>query len=49
VEGEGEVFYRLLRSQRPGHSPAGERTPPFADEWLAGHEAGRNVVDWYAG
>jgi predicted metal-dependent hydrolase len=42
------LFYRLLRSQRPGHSPAHERTPPFADEWLAAYDAGRDVVDWYA-
>lgn len=42
------LFYRLLRSQRPGHSPADEQTPPFADEWLAGHERGRDVVHWDA-
>lgn len=42
------LFYRLLRSQRPGHSPADEQTPPFADEWLAEHARGRDVVDWYA-
>lgn len=42
------LFYRLLRSQRPGHSQAGERIPPFADEWRAAYEAGRDVVNWYA-
>jgi predicted metal-dependent hydrolase len=42
------LFYRLLRSQRPGHSPAHEQIPPFADEWLAAYDAGRDVVDWYA-
>ena len=24
-----------------------EPVPPFADEWLAAYDAGRNVVDWY--
>lgn len=43
------LLYRLARSQRPGHSPAHERTPPFADEWIAAHEAGRDVVRWYEG
>lgn len=38
---------RLLRAQIPGHSPANERTPPFADEWIEAHERGKNVVDWY--
>jgi hypothetical protein len=41
------LLYRLARSQRPGHSPAGEQTPPFADEWLAAYDAGRDVVRWY--
>jgi len=41
------LLYRLVRSQRPGHRPAGERTPPFADEWLAAYDAGRDVVRWY--
>lgn len=41
------LLYRLLRSQIPGHSPAKERTPPFADEWIAGYDEGRDVVDWY--
>jgi predicted metal-dependent hydrolase len=42
------LLYRLARSQRPGHSPATERTPPFADEWLDAYDAGRDVVNWYA-
>ena len=41
------LLYRLLRSQRPGHSQADERTPPFADEWIAAYEQGRDVVNWY--
>lgn len=41
------MLYRLVRSQHPRHSPATEETPPFADEWLAEYDRGRNVVDWY--
>jgi predicted metal-dependent hydrolase len=43
------MLYRLLRSQDPRHSPETEETPPFADEWLAEYERGRDVVDWYGG
>jgi hypothetical protein len=42
------LLYRLARSQRPGHSPAREATPPFADEWLAAYDRGRDVARWYA-
>jgi hypothetical protein len=42
------VLYRLLRSQTPWHRQIDEPVPPFADEWLAAYDAGRNVVDWYA-
>ncbi len=38
---------RLVRSQAPHHSPAGEETPPFADEWITAYDGGANVVDWY--
>lgn len=41
------LVHRLARSQRPGHSPAGERTPPFADEWFAAYDRGHDVVHWY--
>jgi predicted metal-dependent hydrolase len=41
------VTYRLVRAQDPRHSPAGEETPPFADEWIAAFDQGRDVVDWY--
>jgi hypothetical protein len=41
------MFYRLARSQHPRHSPATEETPPFADEWLAEYDRGRDVVNWY--
>jgi predicted metal-dependent hydrolase len=41
------VLYRLARSQWPGHVPAAEQTPPFADEWLEAYAAGKDVVDWY--
>ncbi|MDX2169933.1 MAG: metal-dependent hydrolase [Deltaproteobacteria bacterium] len=42
------MLYRLVRSQHPRHSPADEPIPPFADEWLAAHARGRDVVNWYA-
>lgn len=41
------MVYRLVRSQHPRHSPDTEQTPPFADEWLAAYDRGRDVVDWY--
>lgn len=41
------LLYRLARSQRPGHLPATERTPPFADTWIRAYDAGRDVVRWY--
>jgi hypothetical protein len=41
------MLYRLARSQHPRHSPATEQTPPFADEWLAECDRGRDVVHWY--
>ncbi len=43
------MVYRLLCSQYPHHSPADEETPPFADEWLAEYDRGRDVVRWYDG
>lgn len=43
------MVYRLIRSQDPRHSPVSEQTPPFADEWLAAYDAGRDVVAWYDG
>lgn len=42
------MVYRLMRSQHPRHSPADEQTPPFADEWMAEYERGRDVTRWYA-
>jgi predicted metal-dependent hydrolase len=42
------MLYRLARSQHPRHSPATEQTPPFADEWLAEYDRGRDVVRWYS-
>lgn len=41
------TLYRLARAQDPRHSPEGEETPPFADEWMAGYDRGRDVVNWY--
>jgi predicted metal-dependent hydrolase len=41
------MVYRLARSQHPRHSPETEQTPPFADEWLAEYDRGRDVVRWY--
>lgn len=43
------MVWRLIRSQNPRHSPEDEVIPPFADEWLAEYDRGRDVVDWYAG
>lgn len=43
------MVYRLIRSQHPRHSPADEEIPPFAGEWLAEYDRGRDVVHWYAG
>ncbi len=43
------ALYRFARSQWPGHSPATEQTPPFANEWLRAYDEGRDVVRWYAG
>ncbi len=42
-----KALYRLARAQNPRHSPRGEETPPFADEWMADYDRGRDVVDWY--
>jgi predicted metal-dependent hydrolase len=42
------LLFRLLRSQTPWHQQVDEPVPPFADEWLAAYDAGRDVVDWYA-
>jgi predicted metal-dependent hydrolase len=41
------MVYRLARSQHPRHSPETEQTPPFADEWVAEYNQGRDVVHWY--
>ena len=41
------MTWPLAKSQLPGHRPAEERTPPFAAEWLAAYDNGRDVVDWY--
>jgi predicted metal-dependent hydrolase len=43
------MAYRLVRSQHPRHSPETEEIPPFADEWMAEYDRGRDVVDWYSG
>jgi hypothetical protein len=43
------MVFRLVRSQHPLHSPETEQTPPFADEWIAEYDRGRDVVDWYGG
>jgi predicted metal-dependent hydrolase len=42
------LLCRLLWSQTPWHRQIDEPVPPFAAEWLAAYDAGRNVVDWYA-
>ena len=41
------MLYRLARSQDPRHSPASEEIPPFAHEWMAEYDRGRDVVCWY--
>jgi len=41
------MVHRLARSQYPRHSPETEQTSPFADEWLAEYDRGRDVVHWY--
>jgi predicted metal-dependent hydrolase len=41
------MVYRLARAQHPRHSPANEETPPFAAEWLAEYDRGRDVIRWY--
>lgn len=41
------MLHRLVRSQHPRHCPAGEQIPPFAGEWMAEYDRGRDVVDWY--
>lgn len=41
------MVYRLVRSQHPRHSPEHEEIPPFAGEWLAAYDRGRDVVRWY--
>jgi predicted metal-dependent hydrolase len=41
------MVYRLARSQHPRHSPVTEEIPPFAGEWLAEYDRGRDVVRWY--
>jgi len=41
------MIYRLVRSQHPRHPPHTEETPPFADQWLAEYDGGRDVVHWY--
>jgi predicted metal-dependent hydrolase len=43
------MLYRLARSQHPRHSPTTEETPPFADEWMAEYDRGRDVIRWYGG
>jgi hypothetical protein len=42
------LLFRLFRSQTPRHRQVDEPVPPFANEWLAAYDAGRDVVDWYS-
>jgi predicted metal-dependent hydrolase len=42
------MAWRLALSQLPGHRPAREPLPAFADEWFAGFESGRDVTRWFA-
>ena len=42
------MAWRLALSQLPGHRPAHQPLPAFADEWLAGYESGRDVTRWFA-
>ncbi|MGB3773540.1 MAG: metal-dependent hydrolase [Rhodococcus sp. (in: high G+C Gram-positive bacteria)] len=37
----------VVRSQIPGHDPAGEALPALADEWFSRYEAGYDVTRWY--
>lgn len=43
------MYCRLAQSQRPGHTPADQHLPPFADEWLRAWDAGHDVINWYHG
>jgi predicted metal-dependent hydrolase len=39
--------YRVLLSQLPGHDPAHEPLPAFADRWFRHFEDGGDVAHWY--
>lgn len=43
------TFVRLLLSQRPGHRPAHERLPDFADTWFAAWDRGEDMTSFAAG
>lgn len=37
----------VLLSQLPGHSPAQQKLPKFADDWLTRYDAGQDLTQWY--
>lgn len=37
----------VVRSQIPGHDPAGESLPELADEWFTRYDSGYDVTNWY--
>lgn len=39
--------YRILLSQLPGHDPAREPLPQFADRWFARYADGADIAHWY--
>jgi predicted metal-dependent hydrolase len=41
-------FYRLVRSELPGHHADRTPTPRFATEWFARYDAGDDVTRWFA-
>lgn len=39
--------YRILLSQLPGHDPAREPLPVFADDWFRHYDDGADIAHWY--
>lgn len=42
------TLYRLMLSQAPGHDPAHEPLPAFADRWFESFDRGEDVKRWYS-
>ncbi len=41
------AFGGVVRSQIPGHNPAGEQLPALAGQWFDRYDAGYDVTRWY--